>query len=144
MTLDKENILEQIFDSGFASTEIELIPGKLKAKFKTLTGEDLLALSNHMNDVKGSQMLVLQQYSVYKLTFALTQYKSQDLTKLIFEERYSIVSALSSSIIDKLLQEHTKFEKFVNECLKLEEIEDHFFGMGGSPEKLEQSPVVTK
>lgn len=122
--MDNSVILEQIFDTGYATISFDVIPGKLNATIRNLTGEDYIAIDDIMIDKKGSQNKIFQLYGLYRLAFALLKYKNITFDNV--EESYKMLSKLSLHLVNKLIKEQDKFEEAVKNALKGEEIEENF------------------
>jgi hypothetical protein len=136
--MDYSKILEEIFDNGFATHTVSLIPDKLDATIKNLSGEDYLDIDDKMMDEKGSKLKVYQLYGLQKLAHALVKYKN--ITFNNSDEAFEYISKLAVPVVDRLLKEQDTFEKQVREALKAEEIEENFFEKADSQVKQEQSP----
>lgn len=137
--------LEQLFDNDFVVTTVTLaeLPGKppLTAKLKSLTSTDFLKLDDLMVGLTGSKMKVTQKYALHKLSLCLLEYKDLKVDPN-HEDRHDIVLEtllkMPGSLIDKLLQEHSKLEMLLKKALQLTEIDINFFDQGDSPTKPEQ------
>jgi len=132
-----EQILEQIFDLGYATKEVE-VGKKLKIVIKSLTGKDYLEIDPVLALSKGTKLYVLQKYGIAKLSRALLTYNGKSFKTV--EAAQEHLENLPALIIDKLLKEHAAFEKEISEALNPVVIEESFFAVPGSAEKLEQFP----
>ncbi len=135
--MQEEQILEQIFDNGFATTIIELANGKIKIKIKNLTAEDLFNIDAELKTASGSQLHLMQLYGVRKLANITLQYNN---TKFETSEKaFEFLKKLPTAVINKLLKEQGAFESEVSKALTGEAIENAFFGQSDSQPKVGQS-----
>jgi hypothetical protein len=134
--MNTDEILEQIFDNGFAIKEVEL-GKKVKIQMKNLTAQDYIDMDPLLSTTKGTKLFVLQTYGLAKLSRAIVRYNG--VTFKTTEDTYSFLKTLPAAIIDKLLKEHADFEKLLAEALNPQAVEEGFFDQTGSAEKLEQS-----
>jgi len=51
---DSGEILEEVFEKGYATKDVEVIPNKLSAKVRTLSAYDQLEIEKEMESVKGN------------------------------------------------------------------------------------------
>lgn len=140
--MQEELILEQIFDTGYATTEIELANGKIKIKFRNLSAEDLFNVDAELKSASGSQLYLMQLYGIKKLSQIVLQYNNTKFTTPA--QAYDILVKLPTAVINKLLKEQSNFESEVSKALTGEAIENAFFGQSGSQQKVEQSQEASK
>ena len=131
-----EQILEEIFDTGQTHHEFE-IGKKFKIKIRNITSEDYLKIDSILNNTKKTAVGYAQEFIVERVTRIVesingVEFESPEVCKTFLLSR-------PSSLTNKILEEHKKFEQKIKEALELEEIEDSFFGKGASQEKQKQS-----
>lgn len=139
--MENLEILEQLFDNGFVTTTIELIPNKLKVTLRSLSVEDYLAIDKAMLELKGSRPYVLQSFAIEKLSRGLRSYKSKNFSNAEEAKEFLTSSNMSSFLLEKLVKEQTSFETKIQKALDIKEVEQAFFVKGDLQEKPEQSPV---
>lgn len=140
--MQEELILEQIFDTGFATTTIELANGKIKIKIKNLTAEDLFNIDAELKTASGSQLHLMQLYGVRKLANITLQYNTTKFDSS--DKAFEFLKKLPTAVINKLLKEQAAFEAEVAKALTGEAIENAFFGQSDSQQKVEQSQEASK
>jgi len=134
-------ILEELFDKGYATRNVELIKGKFKAKIKSLVAKDQLDIEGNMTKDKArnnSAAYIIHSYSLKLLSKTLISYGDT-----VFETpdmAYSFLENLTNSIIDKLVKAQNGLEKDIRKALELDSIEQNFLETGPLPEKSEQPP----
>lgn len=135
--MNTEQLLEHLFDEGFATKEVKL-GTKYTAVIKNLSAQDYIDMDPILSNLKGTKLFVLQSYGLAKLSRAVIKFKGIEFTSP--EEALVVLKKLPAALVDKLLKEHTNFEKEINAALNPEAIEENFFAEAGLAEKLEQSP----
>jgi hypothetical protein len=134
--MNTEQLLEQLFDEGFATKEVKL-GQKYTAVIKNLSAQDYIDMDPLLSNLKGTKLFVLQSYGLAKLSRAVIKFKDTEFTDP--EAALVVLKLLPAALVDKLLKEHTTFEKEINAALNPEVIDENFFVEAGSAEKLEQS-----
>lgn len=134
--IDVESLLEQIFDNGFAIKEV-LLGGKVIVKLRNLTAQDYIEMDPLLSTTKGTKLFVLQTYGIAKLSRAITEYNSKTFKDP--EETSAFLKKLPAAILDKLLKEHSNFEKDITKALNPEALEENFFAETGLAKKQELS-----
>lgn len=138
--MKKSEILEQLFDKDRVETTVILFKnksGEFKVKFKTLSGQDYLDIEQFVENIKGTKMYIMQKYGIEKLKRCIIRYKGSKVETI--EQAEEIISKLSAHMLDKILQEHNKFEKEVRNAIGVEEIEKNFFNKADSSIKQKHS-----
>lgn len=121
--MEKKDILDQIFEKGHAVKELDLLEGRLKAKIKNLETQEQLRIEKEMENVKGSSLYTIHSYTLKLLAAVLVEWKS---TEIDSKEAARIIDNLPSKMVDRLVQEHKKFEKQISKALDVEEIKENF------------------
>jgi len=139
-----ESILEEMFEKGFATKEIEILPGKLNATIRTISASDQLTLEKEMQQQENaSYAFIVHSYSVKLLSKIILKYGDK-----VFEDsedcfNFFMSGNISSIILNKAIKEHQKFEKEVIASLNIEEVQKTFFDKGPQETGPEQSPKVS-
>lgn len=129
-----EQILEEIFDTG--STVHEFTIGKTKPfhiKIRNITSEDYLKIDAILNETKKTAVGYAQEFIVERVTRVVEEINGIKFAN--YEDCKKFLLSRPSTLTNKILEEHKKFENKIKEALELEEIEDNFFVKGASPEK---------
>jgi len=130
------NFLEQVFENGYATKEVELANGKIKVSLQNLSAKDQLIIEDSMSDVTGSSAFVLHTYSLMLLSFTVKKYNKHSFKST--DEAKDFLENQPSFVLDKLTKEHSEFEKELGEAITGEEIEKTFFETSSMPNDLEQ------
>lgn len=136
---ENTRILEELFDTGYATREIPLIANKLTVKLRSLSASAQLEIEAEMGKdrTKNSPAAyIIHSYSLKLLSKTLVSYGNKIFKSS--DEAYSFLENLTNSIIDKLVKAQNKLEKDVRKSLELESVEEAFSETGPLPEKPEQ------
>lgn len=134
-------ILEELFDKGYATREIEVLEGKLKAVVRSLSAKDQLEIEETMGRDKTKNnpaAFVIHTYSMKLLSKTLLSYGSKEFKDS--KETYKFLENLTNAIIDKLVKSQNALEKDIRKAIQLENVEANFSVPGPSQEKSEQQP----
>jgi len=126
-------ILEEIFDKGFATKEVEVIEGKLKAVISTLAAKDQLEIEEFMNRDKiknNPAAYVIHLYSIKLLSKTIVSYGDKKFKDA--NEAYDFLGGLANAIVDKLVKAQNALEKDVRKALNSETIDENFSVPGSS------------
>ncbi len=118
-------IAEQLFDNGFAETDVKLLDGKISAKIRNINALRQLKLEGEMSEIKGSTAFILHTYSCKLLEMTLMEYNGQKINNV--EEAKKLIESLPGVAVDFLVKEQSKFEKEVAKAYTGEVIESNFF-----------------
>ncbi len=135
--MKQQDILDQIFETGVATTSVELIKGKLYAKVCTLCSEDQLLLEKAIPTSDSGTWYALHKYSRDILKYALKSYGDKVFSTP--EEAETVLKTLASAVLDKLVKEQSALEKELRQALNPEVVEKHFFAPDGDKEGSEPS-----
>ena len=147
-TTPKSDILEQLFEKGFATKEIEILPGKLSAVIRTISASDQLSLEKEMQKEDSvSYAYIVHSYSIKLLSKIVIKYGEKEFSdsKSCFE--FLMSDNISSIILNKIIKEHQKFEQEIIKVLNIEEVQKTFFGQGPQeigPEQLPEESILEK
>ncbi len=108
-------ILEQLILNGVAQKDFDLLKGKLKFTLKTLSGKEQLNIEKWMEDITGTPVFVVHNFTLRMLAYGLVSYKDTKFKDKSPEEKLSFIEELDTTIID-LITEHQK--KFYEQCKK--------------------------
>lgn len=133
------DILEQIFDQGYATKDLVLAKGKIKATVRNLSTSNQLDIEEKLSKTKDkSSAYILHRYSMGILSHTLiklngTTFKNPgDVEKQLLK--------LPTAVCDALITAQNMFEKEVANIITPEKVEETFFGEGSTQEKSEQEP----
>ena len=122
---ETEHILDQLFDSGFTTTSIDILPGKAIATLRNLSAKDQLDIEKKISKIDGSTAYILHHYSLELLAKTVVEYSDCRFTTDI--EAYEYLEKLPSIVLDKLVKAQNSFEHRIRKSLQIEETENHFF-----------------
>ena len=143
-TTPKSDILEQLFEKGFATKEIEILPGKLSAVIRTISASNQLSLEKEMQQQENaSYAFIVHSYSVKLLSKIVIKYGEKVFNGSEHCFEFLMSDNISSIILNKIIKEHQKFEKEVIASLNIEEVQKTFFDKGPQETGPEQSPKVS-
>jgi len=136
---ETQRILEELFDTGYATREIEVIEDKLKVKVRSLAAKDQLDIEKGIPDPKSSSAaFIIHSYSLKLLSKTIISYGDKKFETQL--DAYSFLENITNSIIDKLTKAQNELEKDIRKALALDSIEENFSETGPSQEKSEQHP----
>ena len=135
------DILEQIFDRGYAVKDLELGGGKIKAQVRNLSTSNQLDIEKDLSAVKdSSSAFVLHKYSMGILSHTLLKYNGKKFENV--KEAEKVLLELPTAICDALITAQNLFEKDVAKSLTPDAVQETFFEQGSTQEEQEQSPEV--
>jgi hypothetical protein len=124
---EKEKFLEDLLFKGYTTYEKTILDGKLKIKFKSLSGQQQLEIDRQLSKTKVPAAEFLHNYSILLLTHTLIQYADINLEEKEFEERNKFISSKPALLIDLLTKTNREFHKKLEAILKGDTIEEVFF-----------------
>ena len=130
------NFLEQVFENGSATKDVELASGKIKVTLQNLSAKDQLKIEDSMSEITGSSAFVLHTYSLMLLSYTVKKYNKNSFNSI--KDAKDFLENQPSFVLDKLTKEHSEFEKELGEAITGEEIEKTFFETSSMPKDLEQ------
>ena len=130
------NFLEQVFENGYATKDVELASGKIKVTLQNLSAKDQLKIEDSMSEITGSSAFVLNTYSLMLLSYTVKKYNKNSFNSI--KDAKDFLENQPSFVLDKLTKEHSEFEKELGEAITGEEIEKTFFETSSMPKDLEQ------
>lgn len=129
---ERERVLDELFEQGYATLQEVVIPGRLSATFRTMGGEAQLTLEQEAGKLEGSTSFVIHSYSKLLLSKTLVSYGDQKFAS--FAEALEFLGGdISSTLIDKMVKIQNYFERQVRKATDIEAIEEHFFGTPSAP-----------
>lgn len=131
-----EQILEDIFDNGSTAYEFK-IGKKFKIKIRNITSADYLAIDAVLNDTKRTAIGYAQEFIIERIARVVVSINGKIFTDLAECKKFLL--SRPSSLTNKILEEHKKFEQKIKEALELDEIEENFFEKDVSQEKPKRS-----
>lgn len=122
---------EDLLLNGFVMQRVPIIPKQFEPTFRSLTGDEDIAIKRLMGSVRGPDQYVLDLFSLYNLTAGLHAIngkllpthldKNGDFDEKLFEEKFKVVSKMAIPILADL---STNFAWFTNRVQKLTVIDD--------------------
>jgi len=140
-------ILEEIFEKGYATKKIEVLPGKLQAVVRNVSAQDQLDIEKEIDSVKGSYTFILHTYSIDLLSVTLLSYGDKEFNTREEAKAFLTDKTTTSLVINKLVREQNIFDKEVAMALGLDNIETAFFDQGQpptGPEPLQEELTLEK
>lgn len=136
------NILEQIFDQGYATTEVDIANGKMKAVVRNLAAQDQLEIESEISELGGkSSAYVLHQYSLKILERTLLSINGKTINEV--KERRERLGSLPTAVVDSLIREQNKLEKDIAESITPDGVDKTFFETGSTQEGSGQKPAAS-
>ena len=119
-------ILEEIFENGYATKDVDLAEGKFKAIVKNLSTDEQLTIESALSNLKDkSNAYVLHQYSLQilqKTVLSLngTAYTDEKLLR-------KALGKLPTAIVDSLIKAQNQFEKEIAKLINPNDVDKTFF-----------------
>ena len=136
------NLLEQIFDKGYATEEVEIAEGKITAEVKNLSAEEQITIEGEISELGGkSSAYVLHQYSLKILEKTLIKFNGKTFKDE--EECRLKLGSLPTAIVDMLIKEQNRLEKTIAKEINPKAVDDTFFETGSTQEGSGQSPEAS-
>lgn len=138
------DILEDLFDNGFASVEIEVYP-KLFVTMRNILPDDYLLLDSKVKASKVdelSNLAVAQLIALWKLSTCIIKIRkggNEPLKLTGPDDVHEWLRKQPSSLIDFMLKLQAKFEEKTKSCITEDDIQENFSEAAGSPTGPEQS-----
>ena len=132
------HILDQLFDQGFTTTLVDILPGKASAKLRNLSAKDQLDIEKKVSKIDGSTAYILHHYSLELLAKTVVEYSDRHFTT--DGEAYEYLEKLPSIVLDKLVKAQNSFEHKIRKSLQIEETENHFFETPSTQNVAERLP----
>lgn len=132
---ERDRILDQLFEDGFATIDIELYPKRKSITVKSLSSENRSELEEYMRTIEGSTSEVMHKYMKKCLSLGLTEVSSirdGETTSQPFttsEQTNKFLDRLPQIVIDKAGKAQHYFEKQISKAIDYDSIEEHFFGI---------------
>jgi hypothetical protein len=135
-------LLEQIFEQGYATADVEIADGRIKAEVKNLSAEEQIAIEGQISELSGkSSAYVLHQYSLKILEKTLIRYNGKTFKD---EEAVRVkIGALPTAIVDVLIKEQNRLEKTIAKAINPEAVDSTFFETGSTQEGSGQKPAAS-
>jgi|APSaa5957512535_1039671.scaffolds.fasta_scaffold33655_3 hypothetical protein len=132
------HILDELFEQGFTSKEVEVLPGKSNAIVRNLSASAQLDIEKQTSNLTGSTAYVVHTYSLALLSNTVIKYG--DVKFQSADEANMHLKELPSIVLDKLVKAQNNFEHQIRKAIQIEETEKHFFETPSTPDELEPSP----
>ena len=127
-----EEILEDIFTEGKTTYKFTILK-KYSIEIRNITSKDFLEIDEALKDNTSTKIGLAQNYLLERISRIILSIK--DKTFKTPEDCKTFLLSMSSTLSDKILEEHKKFEKQIKKALEIEEVEDAFFDKDASQQK---------
>ncbi len=117
-------LLEQLILNGVAQKDFDLLEGKLKFTLKTLNGKEQLNIEKWMQDVTGTPVFVVHNFTLRMLAYGLVSYQDTKFKDKSPEEKLESIENLDTTIIDLLAEAQKDFYKQCKDSVNPEELEN--------------------
>jgi hypothetical protein len=117
-------ILEQLILNGVAQKDLDLLKGKLKFTLKTLSGKEQLIIEKWMQDVTGTPVFVVHNFTLRMLAYGLVSYQDNKFKDKSPEEKLEFIENLDTTIIDLIAESQKDFYKQCKDSVNPEELEN--------------------
>ncbi len=118
------NLLEQLILNGVAQEDFDLLEGKLKFTLKTLSGKEQLSIEKWMEDVKGTPVFVVHNFTLRMLSYSLVSYQDNKFKGKSLEEKLEFIENLDTTIIDLVAETQKDFFKRCKDSVNPKELEN--------------------
>ena len=125
--MEKEAFLEGLVVNNKACKPVELLNGKLRIIFKTLTADEQLEVEKFIATLKTSATYTIHKYATFLLAQSIQEYNDDQIWQKELDERIKFVEGLPAAIIDKLMKEQQYFSRQVQAVIDPESVEEVFF-----------------
>ena len=117
-------LLEQLILNGVAQKDFDLLESKLKFTVKSLSGKEQLNIEKWMEDVKGTPVFVVHNFTLRMLAFGLVSYQDNKFKDKSPEEKLGFIENLDTTIIDLLAETQKDFYKQCKDSVNPKELEN--------------------
>jgi len=117
-------ILEQLILNGVAQKDFDLLEGKLKFTVKSLSGKEQLSIEKWMQDVKGTPVFVVHNFTLRMLAYGLVSYQDNKFVDKSPEEKLSFIEKLDTTIIDLITNSQKEFYEQCKKALNPDDLEN--------------------
>ena len=130
---EKNRILDELFDNGYTTIDIDVFPGRKTVKVRSLDTGAQTILEERMKTIEGSTTQVVHRYTRECLALGLLSVTSNRNGEVItqdFENEEQIIEFLDKLppiVVDKVGKIQHYFEKQIGAAIDYDAIEDHFF-----------------
>ena len=117
------DLLEQLIVNGVAKKDFDLLGGKLKFSLKTLSGKEQMAIEKSMEDVKGTPVFVVHEFSLRMLSYGLLSYQDTKFESKNPEERLQFLENMDTTILDLMVQTQKNFYEDAKKAVNPDSLE---------------------
>jgi hypothetical protein len=117
-------ILEQLILNGVAQKDFDLLESKLKFTLKTLSGKEQLTIEKWMEDIKGTPVFVVHNFTLRMLSYGLVSYQDNKFKDKSPEEKLEFIENLDTTIIDLIAESQKDFYKQCKDSVNPKELEN--------------------
>lgn len=116
-------ILEQLILNGVAQKDFDLLESKLRFTIKSLSGKEQLSIEKWMQDVTGTPVFVVHNFTLRMLAYGLVSYQDNKFIDKSPEEKLKFVEELDTTIIDLITESQKDFYEQCKKSLNPDELE---------------------
>lgn len=117
-------ILEQLILNGVAQKDFDLLEGKLKFTIKSLSGKEQLAIEKSMQNITGTPVFVVHNFTLRMLSYGLVSYQDNKFVDKSPEEKFNFIEKLDTVIIDLITETQKTFYEDCKKAMNPDAIEN--------------------
>ena len=120
-TITEQDVTDYIF-KGFMTKEVEVIPGKLKATFKTLSADQLQEMRKRVDPfvkTTGDAQAIANENTLWTLSYVVVKLAGRDLPTDVIKKR-EVIGKLATNLIGKLSVSWNTLDMLINFSLEEE------------------------
>ena len=120
-TITEQDVTDYIF-KGFMTKEVEVIPGKLKATFKTLSADQLQEMRKRVDPfvkTTGDAQAIANENTLWTLSYVVVKLSGRDLPTDVVKKR-EVIGKLATNLIGKLSVSWNTLDMLINFSLEEE------------------------
>lgn len=118
------DLLEQLILNGVAKKDFELLEGKIKFSLKTLSGKEQMSIEKWMEDIKGTPVYVVHNFSLRMLAYGLLSYQDTKFEKESPEKKLEFLENQDTAILDIMIETQKKFYEETKKAINPGELEN--------------------
>ena len=122
--MDKSEILDSLFDKGYVTKKVEVIPDKKYAWVSNLKVKDQMEIEKEMSEIEGNAIYTVHSYTLKLLSVTLKEWDGEPIKSR--QDAMDIIDNLPSRLIDKLTREQQELENEISDALNIKDIKQNF------------------
>lgn len=128
LTPEQSKMLDELVVKGYTEKEVDILNGKIKAIFRSLTTDAQLLVEQDMKSIEGTPLYTVHSFSVKILSYVLRSYKAGDLVFInkTAEETEAFIKTRATVVTDALVTAHSEFEKELKGITSVEALKENF------------------